>query len=155
MTIEVNGVKLSDRTVSYLGTAMWSSTVMLPVCEDDLFDGCMDVDEDHVLYGISENDSVDDHFDLFDFDEESLRKAQSECDDFFDYIEEKGWYSRAEELQGDDRIAHDFWLTRNGHGAGFWDGDYGDFVGGELTRIAKRFSEQTVLVNLDGSIGVY
>src|SRR6266851_3222861 len=23
-----------------------------------------------------------------------------------------------------DRIAHDFWLTRNGHGAGFWDGDY-------------------------------
>lgn len=23
-----------------------------------------------------------------------------------------------------ERIGHDFWLTRNGHGAGFWDGDW-------------------------------
>lgn len=23
-----------------------------------------------------------------------------------------------------DQMGHDFWLTRNGHGAGFWDGDW-------------------------------
>lgn len=30
-------------------------------------------------------------------------------------------YHSAEEM-----AAHDFWLTRNGHGAGFWDGDWED-----------------------------
>lgn len=34
---------------------------------------------------------------------------------------------------------HDFWFTRNGHGAGFWDGAYTH--GDELTEIAKAFGE--------------
>lgn len=33
---------------------------------------------------------------------------------------------------------HDFWLTRNGHGAGFWDGDWGKY-GDDLDKIAKTF----------------
>jgi hypothetical protein len=32
----------------------------------------------------------------------------------------------------------DFWLTRNGHGAGFWDRGLGE-VGNQLTRDAKSF----------------
>ena len=36
---------------------------------------------------------------------------------------------------------HDFWLTRNGHGAGFWDGDWEDSAGVSLTEIAKSFGE--------------
>lgn len=36
-------------------------------------------------------------------------------------------------------IEHDFFLTRNGHGAGFWDGDYER--GDELTTITKSFGE--------------
>ncbi len=41
------------------------------------------------------------------------------------------------------RAGHDFWLTRNGHGAGFWDGDWpknGDI----LTKIAEEFCEFTL-----------
>ncbi len=35
---------------------------------------------------------------------------------------------------------HDFWLTRNRHGAGFWDGDWPTY--GELfTTIAESFGE--------------
>lgn len=41
------------------------------------------------------------------------------------------------------RAGHDFWLTRNGHGAGFWDRDEltDDDLGERLTEIAKRFPE--------------
>ena len=40
-----------------------------------------------------------------------------------------------------DQAGHDFWLTRNGHGAGFWDGDWKDSAGASLTEIAKSFGE--------------
>ena len=40
-----------------------------------------------------------------------------------------------------DSAARDFWYTRNGHGAGFWDGDWEDSIGKTLTSISKRFPE--------------
>jgi hypothetical protein len=40
-----------------------------------------------------------------------------------------------------ERFGHDFWLTRQGHGAGFWDGDWPEY-GDWITDIIKRaFSE--------------
>ena len=44
---------------------------------------------------------------------------------------------RAVESRGLKAVVHDFWLTRNGHGAGFWAGDYGN--GEVLTEIAHAF----------------
>lgn len=41
----------------------------------------------------------------------------------------------------EEAIAHDFWLTRNHHGAGFWDGDYPKELGQKLTDIAHSFGE--------------
>lgn len=40
-----------------------------------------------------------------------------------------------------ETIMHDFHLTRNHHGAGFWDGDYPKGVGERLTKIAHTFKE--------------
>lgn len=34
---------------------------------------------------------------------------------------------------------HDFWLNRNGHGAGFWDGDWPEPHASALDRLAKSF----------------
>lgn len=43
------------------------------------------------------------------------------------------------EQAGDDaQNGHDFWLTREGHGAGFWDRGYGQ-VGDELSKAAKIY----------------
>lgn len=42
-----------------------------------------------------------------------------------------------------ERNGHDFWLTRNGHGAGFWDRGYGD-VGDRLTTAAHVWGEVNV-----------
>ena len=41
----------------------------------------------------------------------------------------------------DSQNGHDFWLTRNGHGAGFWDRGYADEVGDALTEAAHAFGE--------------
>ena len=38
-----------------------------------------------------------------------------------------------------ENIGHDFWLTRNGHGSGFWDGDIPYQLGDKLTAIAEGF----------------
>lgn len=53
--------------------------------------------------------------------------------------------------QSDEQIGHDFWLTRNGHGAGFWDRDLGD-VGDKLTEACKQFGEVWPYVGDDGQI---
>jgi len=46
---------------------------------------------------------------------------------------------------------HDFWLTRNGHGAGFWDRGYDKAVGDALTKAAKKFGDVYLSVS-DGKI---
>lgn len=33
---------------------------------------------------------------------------------------------------------HDYWLTRNGHGAGYWDGDWSEPAASALTEAAER-----------------
>lgn len=54
---------------------------------------------------------------------------------------------------GDSEYAgQDFWLTRNGHGAGFWDGDLPDDVGESLTEACKRFGETWLYLGDDGLI---
>lgn len=42
-----------------------------------------------------------------------------------------------------DQVGHDFWLTRNGHGTGFWDRPevYGEEQAAKLTELAKTFIE--------------
>jgi len=47
---------------------------------------------------------------------------------------------------------HDFWLTRNGHGAGFWDGDWPKDEGERMTATSKAFGETNVYVGDDGLI---
>ena len=47
---------------------------------------------------------------------------------------------------------HDFWLTRNGHGAGFWDGDYPKELGEALTKASKVFGECCLYVGDDNKI---
>jgi hypothetical protein len=52
----------------------------------------------------------------------------------------------------DGRAGHDFWLTRNGHGAGFWDGDWSAEADAILTPAAEAFGELDLYVGDDGRI---
>lgn len=51
----------------------------------------------------------------------------------------------------DEQNGHDFWLTRNGHGAGFWDRGYGP-VGDLISKKARAFGECSLYVGDDGKV---
>ena len=50
------------------------------------------------------------------------------------------------------RAGHDFWLTRNEHGAGFWDGDWRDPYGDILTKGATCYGRFETYLGDDGHI---
>ena len=52
----------------------------------------------------------------------------------------------------DEQAGHDFWLTRNGHGAGFWDGDWPEPYADILTTGAKNYGEFQTYLGDDGKI---
>ncbi len=59
-------------------------------------------------------------------------------------------YLAAQAYGTDDGFAsagHDFALTRNGHGAGFWDGDLPKDLGDRLTTAAREAGECSLYVN--------
>ena len=71
----------------------------------------------------------------------SLDQAREDCGSFQE--------DNLELLRGtdDSRAGHDFWLTRNRHGAGYWDGDYPEPAGSTLTAAAHVYGE--VMVSFD------
>ena len=50
------------------------------------------------------------------------------------------------------QAGHDFWLTRNRHGAGFWDGDWSEPAASILTSAAHAFGECNLYIGDDGLI---
>lgn len=56
-------------------------------------------------------------------------------------------------LSADELGGHDFWLTRNGHGAGFWDRNWLPKDAGErLSEAARKCGEVDLYVGNDGLI---
>lgn len=77
--------------------------------------------------------NVDDVADLCDIPDELILEAIAECADF--------QVCHADLLVDLDReqTGHDFYLTRERHGAGYWDGDYPDDIGRKLTDAAHVY----------------
>jgi hypothetical protein len=63
--------------------------------------------------------------------------------------------AKALEMVGEnpEQAAHDLFMTRNGHGCGFWDGDW-EPCGDVLTRIAKDMGEQHAYIGDDDYVYV-
>lgn len=86
---------------------------------------------------------------------ETMQRIQDDCSRFYAAVESMGIDLDAELLiDGDatEKAAFHFWLTRNGHGCGFWDGDWSDEVEDKLTKLAESFGEQWPYVGDDGMI---
>ena len=58
----------------------------------------------------------------------------------------RGEYSKAAQA------GHDFWLTRNGHGAGFWDGGWCDTYADMLTKGSEGYGPFETYLGDDGLI---
>lgn len=129
----------SKRLQAYVNTALWSS-----IGDDD--------------------QPMDRDYEIDDLAPETIATMQADLDRFFTTLESTPDDDRTlldvaleyadSSVRDNDpygTICHDFWLTRNGHGCGFWDGDYGH-VGGKLTEIAKGFGSCDLYVGDDGQI---
>jgi len=95
---------------------------------------------------------LDDNYGFGDIHPDTLQEMVNDCEQFqrenADDIAtwESSQYTAAE------MAGHDFWLTREGHGAGFWDGDWDDAVGKRLTIASERFGEFGLCVGDHGQI---
>jgi len=72
------------------------------------------------------------------------------------YTDVKKFMSQAGDLIDDldpEQVGHDLWLTRNGHGTGFWDRDLGE-VGEKLSNIASNMGEKHLFWGEDGKIHI-
>lgn len=76
-----------------------------------------------------------DNFNLEDIHANAVTQALADCTKFVD---------KAGDLLNElteEQIGHDFWLSRNGHGAGFFDRDLGE-IGDKLQELARKFGEK-------------
>lgn len=115
---------LDEFTTAYIEAALWSST-------DDFDDATgVPLDENHGPEDIAP---------------ETLAQIVADCADF--------QTAHYDDISDDlSRAGHDFWLTRNRHGAGFWDGDYPQAIGAKLTEASHAYGEVNLYVGDDGQI---
>lgn len=111
------------------------------------------------IYG----EPLEGNYSIADFDEESLKKLYSEYQQFIAIAEEKITEKIGENWDCIDdfydvqqpalnQTEHDYVLTRNRHGAGFWDGDWSSEVSKILTDAARSQYEFTAYVGDDERI---
>ena len=105
----------------YIVCALWSST------DDD-------------------GDSLD-YYDIEDIDPDTLEAMRADIVDFVESNKELLLSSG----QSDEQIGHDFWLTRNHHGAGFLDRGLGD-IGEELTKACHVYGDVYLYVSDNGKV---
>lgn len=124
----------------------------------------------HYLYCAlwSSNDDNDKPLDatygISDIAQEAIEQSKKDCGLFLeragdllgaasDHLTET--YSNHSEWDGPEFwIGCDIWLTRNGHGSGFWDRDFPGELGDQLTLIASSLGEVYMYVGDDGKIYV-
>jgi hypothetical protein len=85
---------------------------------------------------------LDDVFSPDDISDESLESMSVELEAFIaaNFMDCAAYCKQ----RGADHLGHDFWLTRNHHGAGFWDRGLGD-PGERLTAAAHQFGESYLM----------
>ena len=96
-------------------------------------------------------DPLDKNYNIDDFDEQSLGILKAHAMSFYSRM----WYYIENEDGERDAMnaGHDFWLTQNGHGAGFWDGDWPKY-GDMLTKLSRCYPEINIDVGDDGKLSI-
>ena len=111
-------------TTAYVEAALWSS---------------MDNADDQG------GEPLDANYDIEDIAPEALASIHEDCEAF--------QRNHADDIGGElEQAGHDFWLTRNHHGAGFWEGDWQDEVGQRLTEACRPYGSVDLYVGDDGLI---
>lgn len=120
---KVSDDQVEEATRQYIYTALWSSS------DDD-------------------GESLDMNYDIGDIDENSIKGMENDMRQFleenYETIEESGLIY--------EQVAHDFWLTRNHHGAGFFDRHLDPEIEKKLMDASHSYHEVDLYVGDDGKI---
>lgn len=128
---------LDTFTMAYIETALWASN-----------------DNSDPETG---GEPIDQNYGFDDIAPETMARMIKDCREFqaahYDLIVREGSCLRCgPDYDEVSHAGHDFWLTRNRHGAGFWDGDWSEEAEAILTPAAKAFGEVNLYVGDDGLI---
>jgi hypothetical protein len=117
---------LDTFTAAYIECALWST---------------MDESDDKGGEPLDKNYTVD------DIDDSTLAEMAEDCRRF----QEENYVDLL--ANPPEEGGYDFWLTRNGHGCGFWDSDWQpQELADRLTKAAKKFGEYSLYVTDDSKI---
>lgn len=108
----------------YLAAALWSS------CGDD-------------------GEPLDEEYGADDIAPDTLARMRADCADFV--ASNTADLAEYAERSPAGSAGHDFWLTRSGHGAGFWDRGLGD-LGRRLSDAAKVPGGVDLYIGDDGKV---
>lgn len=102
---------------------------------------------------------LDSNYDRSDLEPESESKVKADCERFLsmpDVVDSirKGNVHGPQGSGPFQMAGHDFWLTRNGHGAGFWDGDWPEPYASTLDKAARSFGSCDVIVTDSNTLQV-
>lgn len=118
----------------------------------------LDAIVNHYLIGLlfAETDPSDqpwdDNYSTEDFTEEATAAAQADCKEFLAKCDTLALdltniaFSDDSVASSEERIGHDLALTRNGHGAGFWDRGLGE-LGQRLTDLCSQMGSVYIFSN--------
>jgi hypothetical protein len=116
-----------------MNTPLFLETFFLAYIEAALFSSIDDKDQ-----------PLDRNYDIGCFNTETLNQMKKDCLKFFNDNSIDCFSDHEQKLAG-----HDFWLTRNRHGAGFWDGDWQEPFATLATSAAHSFGEYDLIVGDD------
>ena len=126
-------VKVDHFTLAYIEAALWSSN-------DDA------------------GEPLDDANSLDDIASDTLAKMRADCKAFQDAHGDLFVLANCKSAStgsASEQAGHDFWLTRCGHGAGFWDGDWAEPAASVLDKAARAFGNVDLYVGDDGLVYAY
>ena len=110
-----NSLYAEEMLQQYMETALWSST------DDD-------------------DAPLDKNYSTDDITKETKKGMLADCQAFYD--QNRALLEDPDSPWPADQTGHEFWLTRNGHGSGFYDSSYGTDGSREaLTEACKNFRE--------------
>ena len=110
--------------VSYIACALWSTTDESTPEGDEPFNR---------------------NYTSEDLAPEALTQIKKDCDSFYQLHKNE----IGERVEG---AGHDFWLTRCGHGAGFWNGVWPEPQAARLTKTAEEFGNVDLYLGDNGKI---
>jgi hypothetical protein len=93
----------------------------------------------------------DSNYNKDDISKEALSTITKSVNDFLNYADVKALVESVNMESG--QIGHDFCLTRNGHGVGFWDRDLCD-IGDKLTEYSEFFGNMHLYTGDDNKLHV-